>query len=572
MPISPRPHTALSRRVLRGALMAAAVPASALGLVALPSAAAASSTQVAIIQDGALLQGDPAATLAQMRSLGATTVRVTLFWTSLAPDIKAKKKPNFDAPNPNAYRAADWAPYDAIVNAAKADGMTIDFTVAGGAPRWAEGPGIPSNYVITPKNEGAKFFAWKPNAKDYGQFMQAVGKRYSGTFTPKGSATALPRVNFWTIWNEPNFGEDLGPQATDTSRISFAPMQYRNLVRSGWSALQRTGHTTKRDTIVIGELAAHGSALSNGRHSKNAPQGIPGNAGQTQPLPFVRTLYCLNQAGHHLSGTAAKQVGCPTTGKGRASFRNANPGLFGASGVGDHPYANNATPVSDGKGNPEWATLPNLPRLEHTLDQANRKWGSHTRYSIYSDEYGYISDPPQQQLKHSVPVKLAAKYINWGEYLTWLEPRVASYSQYLLNDPPPNPITGNGGFATGLYTSKGKPKPTLDAYRLPLWLPSTTLGKPGRAKVWGEARPATWTGKDSKKTQAVQIQFQAHGKGAFKTIATVRSDRYFVARPRFSTSGMVRLRYTYPSAADPLLPLGVAGTTIVSRSQSITVK
>jgi hypothetical protein len=573
MPTPSRLLIAPSRRaLLRRALLAAALPASALALAVLPTAANASSKQVAIIQDGALIQANPAGTLAQMRALGATTVRVTLFWDSVAPDITAKKKPKFDATNPNAYPAANWAPYDTIVNAAKADGMTIDFTVAGGAPRWAEGPGIPSNYVITKKNGAAKFFAWKPNAKDYGQFMQAVGKRYGGGFTPKGSATKLPRVRFWTIWNEPNFGEDLGPQAIDTSRIAYAPMLYRNLVRSGWSALQRTGHTTKKDTIVIGELAAHGFPLSNGRHSKNAPQGLPGNAAQYQPLPFVRTLYCLDQQGHKLTGTAAAHAGCPTTAKGRAAFRKDNPGLFGASGVGDHPYANNATPLSDGKSNKEWSTFPNLPLLERTLDQANQVWGSHTRYPIYNDEYGYITDPPQQQVDHSVPTRTAAKYINWAEYLSWRSPRVASYSQYLLNDPLPNPITGNGGFATGIYTSKGKPKPSLNAYRLPLWLPSTVLKKPGPDKVWGEARPATWTGKDTKRTQVVQIQFQAHGKGGWKTIQTVKSDHYFVVRPHFTTSGNVRLRYTYPVAGDTLLPLGVAGTSIVSRTQSITVK
>jgi hypothetical protein len=565
MPTPPRTLTALLRR----SLLAAALPASAVALACLPAAATASSRQIAIVQDGALIQANPAGTLAQMRALGATTVRVTLFWDSVAPSIQATRKPSFKATDPNAYPAANWAPYDAIVNAAKADGMTIDFTVAGGAPRWAEGPGIPSNYVITKNNQGAKFFAWKPNAKDYGQFVQAVGTRYSGSFAPKGSQTKLPRVHFWTIWNEPNFGTDLGPQAADTSRFLYSPLLYRNLVRSGWSALQKTGHG--KDTIVIGELAAHGYALSNGRHSKNAPQGLPGNAAQSQPLPFVRSLYCLDQQGHKLTGSAASQVGCPTTAKARAGFRKANPGLFGASGVGDHPYANNATPVSDGKSNKEWSTFPNLPRLEHTLDTANTAWGSHTKYSIYNDEYGYITDPPQQQLKHSVPVKTAAKYINWAEYLSWRSPRVASYSQYLLDDPPPNPITGNGGFATGLYTSKGKPKPSLDAYRLPLWLPSTTLKKPGPAKVWGEARPATWTGKDTKHTQIVQVQFQAHGTGAWTTIKTVKSDRYFVVRPNFTTSGNVRLRYTYP-ASDALLPLGVAGSSIVSRIQSITVR
>jgi hypothetical protein len=566
--IPTRLRTALTHRFAAvGALSAGAI--AALGL-ALPGTAAASHSQVAIIQDDGQLQANPSATLAQMQALGATTVRVVLFWSSVAPKITQIKKPDFNATDPNAYPVANWAPYDAIVRDAKADGMTIDFTVAGGAPRWAEGPGIPSNYVIG-KNPSAKYFAWKPNAADYGQFMQAVATRYDGKFTPAGQGAPLPRIHFWTIWNEPNFGEDLGPQATDTSRISYAPMLYRNLVRAGYSALTKTGHS--HDTIVIGDFAAHGAALSDGRHGRTWPQGLPGNAGQTQPLPFIRTLYCLSQGGAKLTGTAARDAGCPATAAGRAAFRKDNPGLFDSSGVGDHPYANNATPASDGKGNPYWSTLPNLGRLESALDRSLGAYGSGKRYSIYNDEYGYITDPPQTNKNQSVPVATAARYLNWAEYITYNEPRVASYDQYLLQDGPPNAATSNGGFATGLYTSAGKPKATLNAYRLPLWLPSTTLSGPGHAKVWGEARPAYWTGKVTRQTESVQIQFQAHGKGAWKTIDTVRSNGYFLVRPAFKASGDVRLRYTYPSAAsDSLLPLGTAGATIVSRSQPISVR
>ena len=543
-----------------GALTASII--AALALLA-PSTASASRTQVAMFQDGAAIQADPAGTLAQMRSLGATTARVILFWYSVAPDPGAKRKPRFDATDPNAYPAANWAPYDAIVRDAHADGMRIDFTVAGGSPRWASGAGAPVQ---------DKFFAWKPNAAAYGQFMRAVGKRYDGSFTPKGQSTPLPRVNFWAIWNEPNFGEDLGPQATDTSRISYAPQLYRNLVRAGWSALAKTGHHPGTDTILIGEFAAHGSALSDGRHGASWPQGLPGDYGQTQPLPFIDTLYCLDADGAKLTGSAAAQVGCPTTASGRAAFAKNNPGLFDASGVGDHPYANDGTPRSDGVGNPNWATFPNFGRLERTLDQANRAYGSHRRFSIYNDEYGYVTDPPQKGKGQAVSQATAARYINWAEYISWTSPRVASYSQYLLRDGPPNALTGNGGFASGLYDSNGKAKPTLNAYRMPLWVPSTTLARPGRDKVWGEARPAHWTGQDTKRTQAVSVQFRAHGKGAWKTVATVRSDTYFEVRPRFATSGQVRLRYTYPATSDPLESIGTAGTTIVSRTQSITVR
>jgi hypothetical protein len=551
----------------RVALALGAAAAIGVPTLAVPAVASASHRQVTIIQDGNLLVNNPGATLLQMRSLGATAVRVVLYWSSVAPRAESTHRPHFAASSPGAYPSANWNFYDAVVRDAAADGLTVDLTVTGGAPRWAEGPGIPANYVAA-RNPAAKYYAWRPSAADFGEFMHAVAARYSGHFRPSGASEPLPRVHFWTLWNEPNFGVNLGPQATDTSRISFAPMMYRNLVRSGYRALDQTGHA--RDTILIGDFAAHGHPLTMGKTAGGQwPQGLPGISGQTQPLPFVRTLYCLNQSGHVLTGTAARQTGCPTTGAGRARFRRDNPGLFSVTGVGDHPYANNATPLSDGKGNPNWSTFPNFPRLEHTLDQANRVWGSHKRYPIYSDEYGYITDPPNTKPGNSVPTRVAARYINWAEYLSYNEPRTASYDQYLINDPEGS---GSGAFATGLYTFGGKAKPSLDAFRLPLWIPSQTLRHPGRARVWGEARPAHFTGLDTKRRQAVEIQFQAHDRGPWRTISTIHSNTYFVARPLFRSSGNVRLSYTYPKNDDPLLPLSVSGHTIVSRVQHLTVR
>ncbi len=79
-----------------------------------------------------------------MRALGATTVRIFLPWALIAPDYSAKKKPKFNATDPGAYPAANWAHYDAAIKQAAADHMTVDLTVSGGAPIWGEGPGIPS--------------------------------------------------------------------------------------------------------------------------------------------------------------------------------------------------------------------------------------------------------------------------------------------------------------------------------------------------------------------------------------------------------------------------------------------
>jgi hypothetical protein len=140
--------------------------------------------------------------------------------------------------------------------------------------------------------------------------------------------------------------------------------------------------------------------------------------------------------------------------------------------------------------------------------------------------------------------------------------------QYLLYDPPPTQAVYNG-FASGLYFANGKPKATLPAYEMPLYMPTTSLRNGQSAEVWGEARPAHFISLDSGQTQAVMIQFQAGGHGAYKTLDTMQSNGYFDVHVTFPSGGNVRLAYTYPTT-DPFLPLGVGGTTLTSRVVKIS--
>src|SRR5579884_1212539 len=208
--------------------MVAAVASVVISLVALAETAppaSASGSQVSIMQDSARVLADPSGTLATFRALGVSMVRVVVIWAQIAPDWQARTPPDgFDASDPAAYPQENWAPYDEIVKQANADGIDVDFTLSGGAPRWAEGPGIPAAAV------GNQYWARRPSARAFGQFVHAVGERYSGSYVPAGQTAPLPRVSFWAIWNEPNFGEDLGPQAIKGSTVSVAPGMYRGLV------------------------------------------------------------------------------------------------------------------------------------------------------------------------------------------------------------------------------------------------------------------------------------------------------------------------------------------------------
>jgi hypothetical protein len=530
-------------------------------LVVTPTPASASANQLSIIQDSPRLLADPSGTLATVRALGANMVRVVVVWAQIAPDWEAAKPPRgFDAADPADYPEANWAPYDAIVRQASADGIAVDFTLSGGAPRWAEGPGIP----LAALNN--LYWAWKPSARDFGHFARAVGERYSGTYVPPGKTAPLPRVSFWAIWNEPNFGEDLGPQAINGSTVSVAPGMYRSLVGQAWSALRATGHSA--DTILFGEFAPRGVSA---RGTRKRPQGLPGQFAQTKPLQFLRTLYCVDSAYHELRGAAARAVGCPATASTSRRFRHNNPGLFSATGLADHPYPANQPPTRDASRDPDIAPFPRLGNLERALDRVQRVYGSRRHIPIYNTEYGYITHPPNRG--PFVSPATAAYYLNWAEYLSWKQARVASTMQYPLYDPAASQTNpGDGGFTSGLLFASGNAKPGLAAYRLPLYLPvgSTRRGRP--LEVWGCARPARYGILDTGSPMRAQIQFAPRTGGGFQTVQSVLvgepNDCYFDVRIKFPGSGTVRLAYTYPEGTAG----GLAGTTVYSRNVSVTLK
>ena len=170
---------------------------------------------------------------------------------------------------------------------------------------------------------------------------------------------------------------------------------------------------------------------------------------------------------------------------------------------------------------------------------------------LYSTEFGYKTDPP---FVAGVPIAQAPLYLNWAEYLSWRDPRIRSYDQYQLTDPP----AGSSQFDTGLEFSNGVPKPTLAAFRLPIYLPATHASKGTALSVWGCVRPARYT----RLPQRVRIELRS-GNGASKVVATVSvldRDGYFDANVRFASSGAVRLAWSYPH-----------GPTIHSREVAITI-
>lgn len=480
----------------------------------------------------AQLPPDPSAILDELHHLGVDSVHVYMHWSDIAPDASSTRRPSFDAASPAAYPASGWRVYDTVARGVAARGMQLYVDLVAPAPRWASGPGAPHPASQT---------QWRPSAPEFTQFVRAVGTRYSGHYAPAGGSRPLPRVRYWAIWNEPNLGFQLAPQIAPNSTDVAAPRLYRGLVDAAWSALTASGHS--RDTILIGEVGPAGSSV-----------GSPGLFGATAPLRFLRALYCVDESYHPLRGAAASGVGCPATGSGTAAFASTHPGLFKATGFADHPYPQGLPPNQVTPGEPDYTELAEVPKLERTLDTLQRAYGSGTRFPIYSTEYGYQTHPPDME-PGTVTQAAAADYLNWSEYLTWLDPRLRTYDQYLMNDP----VAGN--FATGLKSATGVLKPAYAAFRMPIYLPVTSTARGHALVVWGDVRPAAAL--TSHRAQRVRIQFQASGAGLFKTVRTVpitNPNGYFEVAQKFSDSGTVQLAWSYPH-----------GPQITSRAVAITL-
>ncbi len=155
-------------------------------------------------------------TLDQLVALGADRIRVSVFWEIVAPDPKSRTKPaGFDARDPEAYPAGAWDRYDRLLRAAAQRGIAVNFNITSPAPLWATGdPGDREDLATV----------WAPSAQEFGEFVLAVGRRYSG------EVPGIPRVSYWSIWNEPNQGAWLAPQFVDAGNGTFveaSPKIYR---------------------------------------------------------------------------------------------------------------------------------------------------------------------------------------------------------------------------------------------------------------------------------------------------------------------------------------------------------
>jgi hypothetical protein len=173
---------------------------------------------IASLQDDRIYQAgaDVAGRMRMMANLGAAVVRVDLRWDLVAPARPANAR---DPADP----AYDWSAYDRIVDATRATGTRILFTVWG-TPGWARDPSVAVGtrfgpHAVRPLRPG-----------EFGLFGAAAAAR----FAPRG-------VHLWEAWNEPNIPLFLRPQFVRRGGrwVPVAAAHYSAMLRSFYRAVKR---------------------------------------------------------------------------------------------------------------------------------------------------------------------------------------------------------------------------------------------------------------------------------------------------------------------------------------------
>jgi hypothetical protein len=293
----------------------------------------------------------------------------------------------------------------------------------------------------------------RPSPAAFAAFTTAVGRKYGA------------QVNLWAIWNEPNQPQFLRPQFAGGGKAA-SPRIYRELYRAGVRGLQKAGQGN--DKILLGETSPRGTSRV------------------VAPLTFLRGVLCLNNS--------YKKVG--------------KCGALSASGYAHHAYTTRQGPFF--KPPPNDVTIGVLSRLTKALDRATAAGALTTRLPLHLTEFGIQSTPDTIQ---GVSLAKQVEYRAIAERIASENPRVVSFSQYLLRDSDPTGPKEYGGFESGLRFADGRPKPSLPAFRLPIAV--RRIGS--KASIWGLVRPATGV-------TSATITYANKGSSRFLPLRTVQTN------------------------------------------------
>jgi hypothetical protein len=440
------PSSALSTR--RAASTAKLAALAAAFLVALPAAAAASPSQMSIMQDDAtFLHGDgrdPEAALAEAKALGVDAIRVFMSWHSVSPNQSSRRRPpGFDVGDPDSP-GYNWGLYDALVDRARRHDLELLITLSPPVPFWASEEPSRCPHRIGGYANLTMSCMWKPSVALFAQFAKAVVRRYGTTAPPAHGGQVL----LWSLWNEPNLEHYLWPQLerTRSGIVDLAAARYRKLWIAGQKAIA-ANDPPSRNKVLFGETAAISS-----------------------PMDTLYAALCLDEQGRPFKAKLRKPHGC------------VRPRRLPIAGLALHPYNNYAIgSVFTRSFTKDSLPMAYLGRAGKLLDRAARYGRVAPRRPIYITEFGFQSSPPDP-FGDALSLSRQASAINEADRLFFGDGRVRAVAQYELFD-----VADPDDFNTGLRLANGRAKPSLAAYRMPLVVTKLTANL---AEVWGQVRPA----------------------------------------------------------------------------------
>ena len=260
------------------------------------------------------------------------------------------------------------------------------------APAWADGAAPPS---------GNWPGSYKPSPAALADFAAAAALRYGGDFSVDGAH--LPRVRYWSIWNEPNLSAYLSPQTVNGK--PFAPYWYRAMLNASADAI----HSVKADNIVIaGETAPFWNAE------------LP----KTSPIGFMETVLCISE----------KQVRNKMTHEVETIYKSACKQRAKFDVWAHHPYTEGGpTHRASVHGN---ASLGDLDDMRAVLNAAIRTNHvvSEQRARFWVTEFSWDTKPPDPK---GVPVQLEARWVSQALYQAWK----AGVSLFMWSDIRDQPIS-----------------------------------------------------------------------------------------------------------------------------------
>ena len=307
---------------MKGVLALALV---ALSAVCAGSASATPRLKLGITDSGSAYFSPAASFYPDLGRLHAQVLRVHLNWGGRFGVATRRPRDGAD-PADSAY---DWRRYDGIVLAAADENVEVLFTIFG-SPAWANGGRLPTRAPH--------------HASDLMDFSFAAAQRYGGEFM-RDDGTVLPRVRFWTAWNEPNLTIGLVPQWKRVGKhwVIQSAIDYARICNAVVDGV--------RGTLIPGERIACGDTGPRGNNAATSDRPT------TSPLAFLRAM--------------------------------KRAGATGFDAYAHHPYPSG--PAETPTTRPTNRTAVAFGNLDMLVAAVTKLYG---RKEIWLDEYGYQTNPP----------------------------------------------------------------------------------------------------------------------------------------------------------------------------------